>query len=52
MDIAASEPFEHRMKSDAEAIHMLVQIAVHGAYHLGQINLLKRELRLERTLSR
>jgi uncharacterized damage-inducible protein DinB len=42
--IARSEPFEHRMKSDAVAIKTLLQLAVHDAYHIGQINLLKRML--------
>lgn len=46
MAIAASEPFEHKMKSDEVAVKTLLQIAVHNAYHLGQVNLLKRELRL------
>lgn len=40
--IAAAEPFEHRLPTDQEAIETLVRIAVHGAYHLGQMNLLKR----------
>ncbi|MFI5384942.1 MAG: DinB family protein [Fimbriimonadales bacterium] len=46
IEIAASEPFDHKMKSDAVAIRTLLQIAIHDAYHLGQVNLLKRELRL------
>jgi uncharacterized damage-inducible protein DinB len=37
---------EHKMKSDEIAIKTLLQIAIHDAYHLGQINLLKRQLRL------
>lgn len=40
--IAASEPFEHRLPTDAEAVETLIRIAVHGAYHCGQMNLLKR----------
>jgi hypothetical protein len=48
MAIASGEPFQHRMKSDAVATKTLLQIAVHDAYHIGQINLLKRALRLSR----
>jgi uncharacterized damage-inducible protein DinB len=44
--IAESEPFSHKMKSDADAVSTLIQIAIHDSYHLGQINLLKRQLRL------
>ena len=44
--IAESEPFAHRMKSDEVAIFTLLQIAIHDSYHLGQINLLKRQIRL------
>ena len=43
--IAESEPFAHKMPSDDIAVSTLIQIAVHDAYHLGQINLLKRQLR-------
>jgi hypothetical protein len=46
--IAESEPFTHKMSSDNAAVSALVQIGVHAAYHLGQINLLKRQLRLRR----
>lgn len=34
---------------DAERIETLLRIAVHGAYHMGQLNLLKRSLRLGHT---
>lgn len=44
-DIAASEPFEHRMSSDEKAIGILVRIATHASYHCGQMNLLKRSSR-------
>lgn len=40
--IAASEPFDHQAANDDEAVETLVRIAVHGAYHCGQMNLLKR----------
>lgn len=43
--IAASDPFDHQIKDDGEAIDTLVKIAVHGAYHCGQMNLLKRMAR-------
>lgn len=41
-EIAASEPFTHKAESDALAKELLTRIAVHGAYHLGQMNLLRR----------
>lgn len=43
--IADSSPFEHSLPTDDEAIDTLVRIAVHGAYHLGQMNLIKRAAR-------
>ncbi|MFY9234928.1 MAG: hypothetical protein WAO58_10785 [Fimbriimonadaceae bacterium] len=46
MRLAASEPFEHKMKSDEVAVKTLLQLAIHSSYHLGQVNLLKRELRV------
>ena len=45
--IAKSEPFGHKMKSDSAAFKTLIQIAIHDAYHLGQINLIKRHMRLQ-----
>lgn len=45
--IAESEPFDHAMNSDEEAEKTLIQIAVHAAYHCGQINLLKRAQKLK-----
>ena len=41
--IAASEP------SDPEVVESLVRIAVHAAYHLGQMNLIKRSVRKAKT---
>lgn len=46
MRIAGSDPFEHKMKSDDVAAKTLITIAIHTSYHIGQINVLKRELRL------
>jgi hypothetical protein len=40
--IASSKPFKHSMKTDEAACKNLLAIAVHTAYHLGQITLLKR----------
>jgi hypothetical protein len=40
--IASAKPFMHGMKSEDAACRTLLAIAVHTAYHLGQINLLKR----------
>ena len=42
--IAESQPFAHHARSDDAAIKKLNQIAVHGAYHIGQVKLLKRIL--------
>jgi len=44
-EIAKSHPFSHKMKSDEDAVKALNQIAVHTAYHLGQVMLLKRMVR-------
>jgi uncharacterized damage-inducible protein DinB len=46
--IAESQPFDHKMKSDDIAIKTLMYIAIHNSYHLGQMNLLKRQLRLNK----
>lgn len=43
--IASAQPFTHAMKSDDEAIKVLNQIAVHTAYHVGQVALMKRLLK-------
>jgi hypothetical protein len=42
--IATAEPFQHHCKSDEDAEVLLLRIAVHTSYHLGQIYLLKRAL--------
>ena len=42
LKIASSKPFEHKMKDDDVAAKTLCQIAVHTAYHVGQVQLLKR----------
>jgi hypothetical protein len=44
--VATTTPFQHKLKYDEVAVKTLYQIAIHDAYHLGQINLLKRGLRL------
>jgi len=46
-EIAQAIPFKHALKSDQDAIRRLHQIAVHTAYHIGQIALLKRMLARE-----
>lgn len=43
--IACRAPFEHGAADDATAIRTLLKIANHGAYHIGQVVLLKRLLR-------
>lgn len=47
-EIACAEPFEHRCRSDASAVKVLLKIAVHSAYHVGQMRLLKRALWLSK----
>jgi len=44
LTIAEADPFVHHLTEDAQAIRKLNQIAVHGAYHIGQVKLLKRIL--------
>ena len=46
IELATKEPFEHKMRADEIAWNTLMQIVIHDSYHLGQINLLKRQLRL------
>lgn len=41
-EIAKGDPFTHGAKSDEAAIQLLNQIAVHTAYHVGQVALIKR----------
>lgn len=43
--IASRKPFVHSMKTDAAAERVLLKIAIHDAYHVGQVVLLKRALR-------
>lgn len=43
--IAGSIPMDHKMETDEAAINLLVCIAVHSSYHMGQLNLLKRSIR-------
>ena len=45
MSIAEAEPFVHKKKSDETAVDALLKIAVHDAYHIGQIVLLKRAVK-------
>lgn len=45
LKITESEPFDHKLPTDEEAIDALIRIAVHGAYHIGQMNLIKRTVR-------
>jgi len=40
--IASRDPFTHGAKDDEAAIRTLFKIVNHGAYHIGQISLLKR----------
>lgn len=42
--IVESWPRDHGLKSDDEALHSLVSLAVHNAYHIGQIKLMARIL--------
>lgn len=42
--IAKNWPVEHKMESDDKALHLLVSLAVHDAYHIGQMKLMARIL--------
>jgi hypothetical protein len=44
LSIAETVPFVHHMADDVKAMQTLNRIAVHGAYHIGQVRLLKRML--------
>ncbi len=44
-EIASASPMPHQCKSDEEAVNTLLAIAIHAAYHMGQINTIKRALR-------
>lgn len=41
-EIAQRDPFTHFAKDDEAAVRTLLRIAAHGAYHVGQVALLKR----------
>ena len=45
--IAAGSP--HKAASDDKARTLLLKIAVHGSYHMGQLNLLRRMLKATKT---
>lgn len=44
VEISLSKPFHHLAKSDGDAQDLLLRIAVHNAYHVGQFVLLKRAI--------
>jgi hypothetical protein len=44
-ELASADPFVHSCESDEAANKLLLRIAVHTSYHLGQIVLLKRALK-------
>jgi uncharacterized damage-inducible protein DinB len=43
--LCSARAFKHKMASEEKALQTLVAMAVHDAYHLGQINLMKRAMR-------
>lgn len=45
-DLAAAWPFEHKLKSDDEALHKLGSLAIHTSYHIGQIKLIARGIEM------
>ncbi|MDI9641065.1 DinB family protein [Kamptonema cortianum] len=45
MDYCTQEEFKHQAANDDAAVETLTRIATHGAYHIGQLNLLKRAMR-------
>jgi len=46
-EMAVAEPFVHAMDDDTKAVEKLCQIAVHTAYHVGQVALIKRMAKAE-----
>lgn len=40
--IAQGAPFVHRCESDDAAVALLLRIAIHASYHIGQFNLLRQ----------
>lgn len=46
--LASTEPFVHGCRTDATAERLLLTIATHTAYHVGQMRLLKRALWLSK----
>ena len=50
--VEVAQSGEHRIKDDATANRLLLQIAVHNSYHIGQCVLIKRALRLARVVDR
>lgn len=45
VSLAEANPFQHKLKDDATAVKVLLELALHDAYHVGQFVLLKRALR-------
>lgn len=45
--MTTDESFEHAMEDDDKAMEKLTQIAIHTAYHVGQIALVKRMAKAE-----
>ncbi len=43
--LCSGRSLKHKMKSDDAALKVLVSMAIHDAYHMGQINVMKRVLR-------
>lgn len=46
--LATRKPSNHKMQSDEIAARVLFEFVIHSSYHLGQINLMKRALRLSK----
>lgn len=45
-EIAHSWPVPHNLENDDRALHVLVSLAVHDAYHIGQMKLIQRMVEL------
>gem|GEM_PF-5131833 len=45
-EIVENWPWPHKVVSDDKTLHTLVSLAVHDAYHIGQIKLMSRMIGL------
>lgn len=49
LDIAENWPRDNKMVDDDKALHLLLSLVIHNAYHIGQMKLMARLLQAEPT---